>query len=93
VARHSVLVGKVVKVEYRTADLQLPASGTLVHDSGKSIYIEEHFVQCGKPKTLRVGIPYQCIVRISERPNELDASSSSAETSQPIPQPSLRTNS
>jgi hypothetical protein len=70
----------------------LPVTGTLVHDSGKSIYIEEHFVQCGKPKTLRVEIPYQCIVRISERSKELEASSPSAESSKPIPQSSPRSN-
>ncbi len=65
-ARYDSLVGKLTEVDYRAGELRLTAAGTLVADSGKSIFIEEQFSQRGRVKTLRLAIPYQCIVRIRE---------------------------
>jgi hypothetical protein len=45
----------------------LPASGTFVADSGRSIFLEQHFEQRGSEKHFRWEIPYQYIVRIEEK--------------------------
>ena len=65
-ARYYALLGQRVEVEYRVGDILLPATGTLVADSGKSIFLEEHFSQHGKEKTFRWEIPYQHIIQLSE---------------------------
>ena len=66
-ARYSLLLGRRVEVHYRAGDIYLPATGTLVADSGKSIFLEEHLYQQGRGlKTFRWEIPYQCIFRLSE---------------------------
>ncbi|MFY9584526.1 MAG: hypothetical protein WAR21_08565 [Candidatus Acidiferrales bacterium] len=65
-ARYSALLGRRVEVHYRAGDIFLPATGTIVADSGKSIFLEEHFCQRGQVKTFRWEIPYQCIVRLTE---------------------------
>ncbi len=65
-ARYVALLGRRVKVEYRAGDLYLPAVGTLVADSGKSIFLEERFEKSENVKTFRWEIPYQCIVKINE---------------------------
>ena len=65
-ARHSALLGRRVEVQYRAGDLLVSAGGTLVADSGKSIFLEEHFSQHGKQKTFRWEIPYQHIIELSE---------------------------
>jgi hypothetical protein len=62
--RFDSLVGKRVEAHYRAADIQLTAIGTLVSDSGKSIFVEEHFSQGGKEKTMRVEIPYEFVIRV-----------------------------
>jgi hypothetical protein len=62
--RYSALTGKRVEAHYRTGDIQLSVLGTLVSDSGKSIFVEERFSQNGKQKTMRVEIPYEYIVRV-----------------------------
>lgn len=67
-ARYFALLGKRVEVQYRAGDIFLPAAGTLAADSGKSIFLEEHFCQRGTVKTFRWEIPYQCIVRLGEIP-------------------------
>ena len=41
--RYSALIGKRVEARYRTADIHLSAVGTLVSDSGKSIFLEDRF--------------------------------------------------
>ncbi len=51
---------------YRAGDIFLPATGVLAADSGKSIFLEEHFCQHGRVKSFRWEIPYQCIIRLSE---------------------------
>ncbi len=65
-ARYFALLGQRVEVHYRAGDIFLPATGTLVADSGKSIFLEEHFSQRGQVKTFRWEIPYQCIVQLTE---------------------------
>lgn len=64
--RYNSLLGKRLEVHYRAGELYLMAAGTLAQDSGKSIFLEDRFSQRGKAKTLRLEIPYQCIIRISE---------------------------
>jgi len=63
--RYSNLANKRVEAHYRAGDIQLSVIGTLVSDSGESIFVEEHFFQNGKQKTMRVEIPYEFIIRIS----------------------------
>lgn len=65
-AQYFALLGRRVEVHYRAGDIFLPATGTLVADSGRSIFLEEHFTQRGQVKTFRWEIPYQCIVRLTE---------------------------
>lgn len=65
-ARYSAFLGRTVEVQYRAGEILLPASGTLVADSGRSIFLEQHFDQRGQTKQFRWEIPYQYIVRIQE---------------------------
>jgi hypothetical protein len=67
-ARYAALLGKRVEVQYRAADIFLPAAGKLVADSGKSIFLEEHSRSSGSVKTFRWEIPYPYIIRIEELP-------------------------
>lgn len=66
VARYKSLIGKQIEISYRAGDIHLPASGVLMADSGLSVYLEDRFVQRGKQKTLRLEIPYQCIMSLRE---------------------------
>ena len=65
-ARYSAFLGRTVEVQYRAGEILLPASGTFVADSGRSIFLEQHFDQHGQAKQFRWEIPYQYIVRIHE---------------------------
>jgi hypothetical protein len=65
-ARYSAFLGRRVEVQYRAGEILLPASGTFVADSGRSIFLEQHFDQRGQAKQFRWEIPYQYIVRIHE---------------------------
>ena len=65
-ARYSAFLGRAVEVQYRAGDICLPASGTFVADSGRSIFLEQHYEQCGQQKNFRWEIPYQCIVKLEE---------------------------
>ncbi len=67
-ARYSAFLGRRVEVQYRAGDILLPASGTFVADSGRSIFLEQHFEQRGTMKHFRWEIPYQYIVRIEDKP-------------------------
>jgi hypothetical protein len=67
-ARYSAFLGRRVEVQYRAGDILLPASGTFVADSGRSIFLEQHFEQRGTEKHFRWEIPYQYIVRLEEKP-------------------------
>lgn len=64
--RYSALVGKRVEARYRTSEVHLSAVGTLVSDSGKSIFLEDRFTLGGSEKTMRVEIPYQFVIHVSE---------------------------
>jgi hypothetical protein len=64
-ARYSSFLGHRVEVQYRASDTLLPASGTLVADSGRSIFLEESFEQRGQHRHFRWEIPYQCLIRIA----------------------------
>jgi hypothetical protein len=66
-ARYSVLLGRRVEVHYRAGDILLPASGILVADSGRSIFLEQSLVQRGQTRHFRWEIPYQFIVRLEEK--------------------------
>lgn len=68
-ARYSAFLGRRVAVQYRAGDILLPASGTFVADSGRSIFLEQNFEQRGQHKHFRWEIPYQCLVRIEEKPD------------------------
>ena len=52
-ARYCKLLGRRIEVQYRAGDVFLPATGILVADSGKSIFLEEHFEQQGQVKSFR----------------------------------------
>ncbi len=65
-ARYSRYVGKRVEVRYQAGTTSLPAVGTLVADSGRSIFLEEQFQQKAGMKSFRWEIPYQCIVQVDE---------------------------
>ena len=66
-ARYSVFLGRRVEVQYRAGDILLPASGTFVADSGRSIFLEQSFELRGSQRHFRWEIPYQYIVRLAEK--------------------------
>jgi len=67
----------------------LPASGILVADSGRSIFLEQNFEQRGQHRHFRWEIPYQYLVRIEEKPDSgagvKTVSASTAPASAPKP--------
>ncbi|HEX3543383.1 MAG TPA: hypothetical protein VHT31_02555 [Candidatus Acidoferrum sp.] len=67
-ARYSAFLGLQVEVQYRAGDILLPASGTFVGDTGRSIFLEQNFEQKGQHRHFRWEIPYPCIVRLGEKP-------------------------
>ncbi len=67
-ARYSAFLGRKVEVQYRAGDILLPASGTFVADSGRSIFLEQKFELRGN-KHFRWEIPYQYIVKIEAKPD------------------------
>jgi hypothetical protein len=76
-ASYSQLLGRNITVQYRTGGFLLPASGTLVADSGRSIFLEQHLLVRGKQTYFRWEIPYQYIHRLEEVPAPAD---------QPVPE-------
>jgi hypothetical protein len=64
--RYSALLGKRVEAHYRAGDMQLSTIGTLASDTGKTIFVQEHFSSGGKEKTMRVEIPYSYVIRVAE---------------------------
>jgi hypothetical protein len=82
-ARYSAFLGRRVEVQYRAGDILLPASGTFVADSGRSIFLEQHFEQKGQHKHFRWEIPYQYIVRLEEKAVPTQASGASTSASSP----------
>jgi len=88
-ARYSAFLGRRVEVQYRAGDILLPASGTFVADSGRSIFLEQSIEQRGQHKHFRWEIPYQYLVRIEEVPDSGTTASSGsapAATSKPAPE-------
>jgi hypothetical protein len=92
-ARYSSFLGRRVEVHYRAGDILLPASGTLVADSGRSIFLEQHLMQRGQQKQFRWEIPYQYVVRLEAAPEAAAASNSipapaapAVSREQPLPQ-------
>jgi hypothetical protein len=67
-ARYSAFLGLQVEVQYRAGDILLPASGTFVGDTGRSIFLEQNLEQRGQHRNFRWEIPYPCIVRLAEKP-------------------------
>jgi hypothetical protein len=67
-ARYSAFLGLQVEVQYRAGDILLPASGTFVGDTGRSIFLEQKLEQKGQQRHFRWEIPYPCIVRLAEKP-------------------------
>src|SRR5258708_247649 len=86
-ARYSSFLGRRVQVQYRAGDILLPASGTFVADSGRSIFLEQNFEQRGKHGHFRWEIPYQCLVRIEEKPDSGAAANAASVTLKPAPAP------
>jgi hypothetical protein len=84
-ARYSAFLGRRVEVQYRAGDILLPASGTFVADSGRSIFLEQHFEQRGSQKHFRWEIPYQYIVRLEEKPELSQGSEASQDSSSAAP--------
>jgi hypothetical protein len=84
-ARYAAFLGSFVEVQYRAGDICLPASGTFVADSGRSIFLEQHYEQHGQNKNFRWEIPYQCIVRVEESETFREAA--------PVPQPAQQAQS
>jgi len=84
-ARYASLMGRRVEVHYRAGEITLPATALLVADSGRSIFLEEHYVLRGRTQTFRWEIPYSCILRLEEsvKPNK-----PSKEYSPDLPAPS-----
>ncbi|HEY2353111.1 MAG TPA: hypothetical protein VGH83_11405 [Candidatus Acidoferrum sp.] len=66
-ARYSAFLGRQVEVQYRAGDILLPASGTFVGDTGRSIFLEQSFEQRGQRRHFRWEIPYQYVVRLAEK--------------------------
>lgn len=88
-ARYSAFLGRRVEVQYRAGDILLPASGTFVADSGRSIFLEQHFEQRGTEKHFRWEIPYQYIVRLEEKAEPSEPGQPAAKSSAaPIAAPS-----
>jgi hypothetical protein len=73
-ARYSAFLGRRVEVHYRAGDVLLPASGTFVADSGRSIFLEQSLVQRGQQRHFRWEIPYQYIVRLEEKTEDEEVS-------------------
>ena len=67
-ARYSAFLGLQVEVQYRAGDILLPASGTFVGDTGRSIFLEQNLEQRGQHRNFRWELPYPCIVRLAEKP-------------------------
>lgn len=75
-ARYSAFLGRKVEVQYRAGDVCLPASGTFIADSGRSIFLEQHFDQRGTQKTFRWEVPYSHIIRVEAHFSELAGAAS-----------------
>jgi len=82
-ARYSAFLGRRVEVQYRAGDILLPASGTFVADSGRSIFLEQNLELRGQHKHFRWEIPYQYIVKIEQKPDTEMKAAAGARAAQP----------
>jgi hypothetical protein len=82
-ARYSAFLGRKVEVQYRAGDILLPASGTFVADSGRSIFLEQNLELRGQHKHFRWEIPYQYIVKIEEKPDTEMKAAAAVSAAQP----------
>src|ERR1700719_2196429 len=91
-ARYSAFLGLQVEVQYRAGDILLPASGTFVADSGRSIFLEQSLEQRGQHRHFRWEIPYQYIVRLEEKSEDEEGGDSrDAKASAVKSEPKLKT--
>jgi len=72
-AQFSRFLGKRVQIQYQTGSRYVPATGVLVADSGRSVFLEEHFARQSGAKHFRWEIPYQCIGLIEHDAPMVDA--------------------
>ena len=84
-ARYSAFLGRKVEVQYRAGDILLPASGTFVADSGRSIFLEQNLELRGQHKHFRWEIPYQYIVKIEQKPDTEMKAAANVRAGQPEP--------
>jgi len=89
-ARYSAFLGRKVEVQYRAGDILLPASGTFVADSGRSIFLEQKYEQRGSQRHFRWEIPYQYIVRLEEKTGPTTAAGSTSSSPVGVPDPSTQ---
>src|ERR1700694_3231775 len=85
-ARYSVFLGLQVEVQYRAGDILLPASGTFVGDTGRSIFLEQSLEQRGQHRHFRWEIPYQYIVRLAEKTEPLSSTAQEKSLEHPVPE-------
>ncbi len=64
--QYSHFIGKRIEVRYKAGSLHLSAAGILLSDDGGAICLQDHFLQNGKLKTMRVEVPYGCILQLAE---------------------------
>ena len=88
-ARYSAFLGRRVEVQYRAGDILVPASGTFVADSGRSIFLEQNFEQRGQHKHFRWEIPYQYLVRIEEKPDSGTSADAAPAAAKPASAPEV----
>jgi hypothetical protein len=79
-ARYPALVGKRVEAHYRAGDIYLSSHGILVAETERAIFLEERFTHNGKEKTIRVEIPHDYLIRLSESQPQPDSSTVSSPT-------------
>jgi hypothetical protein len=77
-ARYPALFGKRVEAHYRAGDIYLSSHGILVAETERSVFLEERFTHNGKEKTIRVEIPHDYLIRLSESQPQPDNSSTLA---------------
>jgi hypothetical protein len=65
-AHYAEFIGHRVEVHYRSGEIVLPATGTLVADSGKSIFLEEQIRNESEPRNFRWEISYAHIIRLKQ---------------------------
>ncbi len=81
-ASYAKFLGRRVTVTYRVGDVLLPASGTFVADSGRSIFLEQHVEQRTLRHYFRWEIPYQFVHRIAVEELSTTASDAPAPSSE-----------